>query len=381
MIIIKEGNNNYCLLKIMAMTGEFPTKAVKLLGDYNRWRRRIMEMTKMQTYHNSETGEKYKCVALYITGEKSDKSIRLTKNAMRLLEWIGLREIYERDFPKFYGNERAEKTHRNAEAMLMFFLNDVKVQKTGNIDKNSFPVFYAAKFEGKAMKNCNNTITLPDKTKKTVFTRVIGIFMNETNCMAVYNTRSKNMKWSMSAEEKSRAVYDEIARKHCKNNAFDSALIFGSDYATCFNTIMNPTSGKIKNHRSDFLQIYRKIYTVPLDNFGKKLMKIMMMPDFQSKLEAILMPEKNRRKGYGLFEYDGIMNGQYVFSFLDSNVARLHSFRLAMEIYFKKNPEKYGIPKIVCYYEQEDFVRKLFAGYNLEITRINIDTVLKKLGA
>lgn len=378
MLLVKDGSKVNEILKIVAMTGEFPSRAVKLLGDYVAWRRRIKDMTQKQVYKNQETNETYECVALTIAGEGSNKSIRLTKNAMPLLEWIGERELYEKTIERFNGAAKSERTHRVAEAILMFHLTGVPVQKIGNPKKGNLPVFLTSKTNREAVKNCLDQ-TKMNETELTMFTRVIGLFMNQGTCMVVYNTRDAKMKWALKSEAKTKGVYLPYASRYCAAQNID-ALFFGSNYSVGYETMTNVSHMDIKQKDSTIFELFRNAYFVPLDDFGKKLMRVITTPDFPNKLLGILMPEKNRRSGYSLFEYDGILNGQYVFSFLDSNVARLNMFRIAMDVHFKREPAKYGIPKIVCYYEQESFVRELFAGCEYEITRISIDTVLKKVG-
>ena len=377
MLYIKDGSKTRTILEVVALTGEFPAKAVKLLGDYNSWRRRIVDMTKKQTYRNNATGEQYECAALYITGKGGDKSIRLTKQAMPLLDWIGNRKTSEETTTRFSGPEQAERTHRVAEAILMFHFLGVPIQKKGNPKKGNLPVFVTSKSNYDTVKNCLDKAEV-DKHEIAMFTRVVGAYMCEGTCMAVYNTRSTKMKWTPKTENKTKSIYQLYANTICKSATID-ALMFGTDYEIGYETMTNETHLGTEHKTESFFDLYRNTYFVPLNDYGKKLLRILTMPDFVNKLPAILMPEQNRRKGYGLFDYDGIVDGQYVISFLDSNVARLTTFRLAVDVHFDKNPDKYGIPRIVCYPEQEQFVRNLFSGYNYDITKVEIDAILKRL--
>ncbi len=379
MLIVRDGSKTKTILEVIALTGEFPTKAVKLFGDYNAWRRRITEMTKRQEYKNPSTKEQLTCKALYITGEGNNKAIRLDKSALPLLEWVGLKDVYEKTTGKFCGARTTERNIRVAEAIMMYYLNNVPVYKLGNPAKDELPVFMTSKTNHDIVTNCFEKKEMKN-SELTMFTRVVGLFLNQGTCMAVYNTRDTQMKWTKNAENKARGIYQKFARTHSKTDAVD-ALMFGSDYVTGYTTMTTATNMELNNkNATSFFDIYKNSYFVPLDEFGKKLLRILTLPDFRNKLLGILMPAENRRKGFGLFDYDGIVKNQYVFSFLDSNVARLYAFRMAVEIHFKENPEKYGTPKIVCYYEQEPFIRKLFAGCNCELTRVNIDMIMKKIG-
>lgn len=89
MIIFNKKTRTYDLVNLLCVTGDFPVASLGILGDRTCYRRLVTDMCKKQTYHNSETGEKVTCRALNISGKGKLKTIRLTKYALPLAEWVG----------------------------------------------------------------------------------------------------------------------------------------------------------------------------------------------------------------------------------------------------------------------------------------------------
>ena len=82
MFFIREGTHLYKFLMILACVGEYPVKAVHLLGYERVWKQKINEWHKYQIYCLPGTNEKVRAQLLSISGKTPYKTIRLHKSAL-----------------------------------------------------------------------------------------------------------------------------------------------------------------------------------------------------------------------------------------------------------------------------------------------------------
>ena len=59
-------------------------------------------------------------------------------------------------------------------------------------------------------------------------------------------------------------------------------------------------------------------------------MRMFTVPDWNEKVLELLFDSEDRSYNQGMFEYDALVDGSYVFSFLDFDIARLVRFREAI---------------------------------------------------
>lgn len=203
MIIFNKKTRTYDLVNLLCVTGDFPVASLGILGDRTCYRRLVTDMCKKQTYHNSETGEKVTCRALNISGKGKLKTIRLTKYALPLAEWVGGADYYAENHLKNSrsGNEKAiERHHRVAEAIAImqqagfeyrpWYLPEIQneVRQCSTIDEPSY--FLPKVFRG-------NT---SHPSQKFTFSRTVGALMTPYKTLMVYNTRNAIMKWDGQGE-------------------------------------------------------------------------------------------------------------------------------------------------------------------------------------
>ena len=74
----------------------------------------------------------------------------------------------------------------------------------------------------------------------------------------------------------------------------------------------------------------------------------------------------------GAFEYDAAVDGRYVLSFLDGDIARLMRFRDAIRNYLVKS-------EVLCYTEQTPFLQEYLPG-DVRLNPIDISRVEEVLG-
>ena len=75
----------------------------------------------------------------------------------------------------------------------------------------------------------------------------------------------------------------------------------------------------------------------------------------------LLFESEQRSYDRGAFEYDACVDGVYVLSFLDGDIARLNRFRRALENRSEKT-------EVLCFEDQVDFLKK----YLQEFTEIRV---------
>ena len=92
MITVRQGSQVHSIIVLLALAGEYPMYSVKLIGNQRIYKRKIVELTKMQAFRNPNTGEVVMTKLLNISGKGKEKTIRLYKGAMPILNWLGLDE-------------------------------------------------------------------------------------------------------------------------------------------------------------------------------------------------------------------------------------------------------------------------------------------------
>ena len=94
------------------------------------------------------------------------------------------------------------------------------------------------------------------------------------------------------------------------------------------NTLL--ASDKTKRLEFRFDAIYQHIYFVPMNDCGIRQLRILMLPDWNRKLLDLLFDPETQSNYQGSFEYDAYINGIYILSHLDGDIARLIRFREAI---------------------------------------------------
>ena len=89
-------------------------------------------------------------------------------------------------------------------------------------------------------------------------------------------------------------------------------------------------------------------------------MKVLTLPDWNERVLDTIFESDERPKGYGFMEYDAVINGRYVLSHLDSDLARLIRFHEGVRFEMETRPGKqFGV---VCYPWQVEFLRAYLEG-------------------
>lgn len=370
MIHIRPGSQTQTLIMLLSVVGEFPTRSLHLLGNERVYKALVHRLTSSETFRNSQTGEEMTVRLLTVTGKASGKTIRLYKAALPILDWIGGREYYLSAFwnHKFPGDAaHKERNHRVAEVVAMcmraniayipYLLPTLQNREICAVIPK-YPVFYLAK---------NIKRIGEEEINKTMFTRLTGALYTDGDCYAVYNTRNAVMKWHGKGEFKAMQNLADIGRLNAGISRVDSAVLFGESEKIALDTLL--LSDKM-DFRFD--SVYRHVHFIPLNEFGIRLLSLMLVPDWNAQLLDLLFEPDARSYNKGVFEYDAFVDGVYVLSHLDCDIARLIRFRDSVY----NRPGKF---EVLCYPNQVLFLRE-YLGPNVSLKTIDIDLVEAELG-
>ncbi len=363
------------LVTVLSFVGEYPAHSLHLLGKERVLKGLVHRLTTAQTFRNDETGEEHTCRLLTITGKGQEKSIRFYKAGLAILGWVHpdaygyyMRSAWNHRFPG--DKAHRERHHRVAEAAVLCMKAGLEVrpymlpqlQNRGLyqvVPKN--PVFYLAK----DIKRVGEA-----EMNKTMFTRMAGAVFSPGGCYAVYNTRASAMKWSGMGEFKALHSLMELSRMNAGVPEVDSAVLFGESYEVAVKTLLASEESKRLEFRFD--GIYRHIYFIAMNEPGVRQLKLLMLPDWKRNMQEALFDEEELAFDKGIFEYDAYVDGVYVFSHLDSDLARLIRFREAVT-------GGDGRYEVVCYPHQLGFLRE-YLGDRVGYKTIGMELLEAALG-
>jgi len=190
------------------------------------------------------------------------------------------------------------------------------------------------------------------------------------------------MKWSGMGEFRAKHFLSGLNRYNNSPNDVESALLLGNDPAVALQTIFE--SDKTKNMRksSRFDKTYQGVHFVPLNSDGIQLLKLLTLPDWNERVLDALFERECRSWNQGFMEYDARVNGIYVFSHLDSDLARLIRFREGLRVEEQGYPwqtEKDRQFDVIGYPWQAEFLKAYLEGA-AKLRIIPMDALWKGMG-
>lgn len=340
MIRFKENSYAMKIILKVALSGEFPFKALNMIGDkvmVQRTLRRLRE-------------EKY----VTVNGKGDAKTIRLTTKALGVLK--GYNESYYEHYMsvtdnhhfrggKYKSNDvgarQTARRHRLAEVMTFLSLLDVSlwpedkpslslVDREERISSSDY-VFYTSR----EMKNIDMR-----QRYKTEFTRILGTLFCPGGVYNIYNTNKGRIKWNNQGEQKAQVLVQDIAYMNCDSD-FDmdavssSSVIFGKNI-DIMREILQPPNGQRDANGFELLSFhntYDNIYYITLDKNGLLQLNIMLEKNWSERLKNIIFPASMltydaSRTSVDCDIYDPGKN-LFVLMFFDGNIARLRRFKEA----------------------------------------------------
>lgn len=369
MISLRPGSQLHRLITLLSVAGEYPTKSLRLLGNERMYKELVANLTKQQTIrnptvHKSKTDSSITPLrVINVSGKGKRKTIRLYKGALPILKWIDAERDYMTTFRrhKFSGDDtHIERNHRVSEAIAMFMragyefrqsklpvLQNVEIQRQ-IFDRPSFYIGRNLKQVGKAEMN------------KTMFSRMVGAAIAGNNCYAVYNTRDAVMKWCGKGESKAQAGLEEVLRFNSEFEEVKSAILLGASDKVAVATLEDTA----RNHKLQlrFDAIYNHIHFVPLNEFGLRQLSLFTISDWKEKLLNLMFEDEHRSYGRGSFDYDAYVDGVYVLSHLDGDLARLRRFKESIDAAIVSKTWKKERYVVLCFRDQVSFLTKYLKG-------------------
>ena len=376
MLTLRPGSQAFLLVSLLAVTGEFPLRSLHLLGNERVLRELARRGSGRQVIRNSDGSAQIDTRLFQISGKGRDKSLRLYKGALSVLDWLHP-AAYRYYMDSFYGHRfpgdsaHRDRNHRVAEAAAMLMRSGVEIRpyllpalQTESIRQTvtgGRHTFYFARDLKKLRAGEQN---------KTMFTRTVGALFSTGSCYAVYNTRASAMKWNGLGEFKALHSLNELARMNA-GVGMDSAILFGASEEMALATLAASAHPNRPEFRFD--RIYPHIYFVPLDSFGARMLKLLLTPGRNGKMLNALFDHEDRvRSRMGLTEHDAVVGGVSVLSHFDGDIARLMRFREAAELYGGKY-------EVLCFPEQAGFVTE-YMGALAAVRTITIDELEEAMG-
>lgn len=371
MIHFKPGSHAYNIIDLLSVTGEFPLASLGILGSMQTYENTIRRMLTPQKIMGGK--EELTCTLLTVSGMNGRRKIRLTKEAIPILKWLGAENYYYQNYLRSHRSSNGEHTTRSArfaESVAMFQaagyefrphkLPELQAEERRHII-GSAPVFYPAKM----IKTFDNS-----DVKKTGFTRMTGAFLARKRAYVVYNTRNELMKgFEGGGEIKAYLNVGEIGKLNagCNHDFRCPAIIFGktNEIALTMLKTYDEFWNKYKRVRK-FGTTYEIVYFFTLDANGVRQLRQMKYPDWEERILTALFDEE-ALPHVEYSAYDAYKDGIYWFSFLNGEILNLRRFGMIA----KEAPKQYGI---ICFPHQLDLVME-YCGKKVNIGTLTLDDV------
>ena len=375
MITIRPGSHAYRLILLLSVAGEFPTGSLGILGNVRVIKALVHKMESIQSFRSDRDGDVYTVKLLTISGKRGSRTIRLYKSALPLLEEIhpdALR-YYLNSFwgHRFPGNStHIWRNHRVSEALAMSMMAGIEIRAYAMPKMQMAAIRhtvpdYPGFFIARDFKKLDT-----DEFNKTMFTRIVGAIFYPGGVYAVYNTREATMKWSGMGEFKASRHLLDLSRANAGIHEVNSALLIGGEPSIALQTLIESDKTRLAELRFD--KTYQYVHFLPMDQNGVRLMRILTLPDWNQKMKSALFSDEMRPRGYGSMEYDAYWEGKYIYSHLDSDIARLIRFRQALET----QTEKF---EVLCFPWQTGFLTE-YLGQRVILKQLEMGALESALG-
>lgn len=374
MLKIKKGCNAYKLLEIIFVCGDYPVERLDMLGNRQVYRNLINEMSSVQDYENIYSKERVRKVkVLTVIGKAKFRTVRFLPSAKLLTKWLGSVSDKCGSGSRTSGSERyIRRRHRIAVGAVMFRNAGIEYRpyilpKLQN-DKIKYvvpetPCFYLSD----ALKRVG------DKDVNIIrYSRIIGMFYNGQEGYAVYNALNESMLWFRFDELKVRENMAALSRYNGIKKDLTKAIIFGNSYEVALMTLTGYDKIGKRNLKID--GVYRKVYFIPANEFGYRVLKFFTVADAEELISSGLFVNPCHTD-FNYSRFDLINGPEHYISFLTGDIAKLKWFKEQMSY----TSNRYYAFKIVCFREQVDFI-DAYLGGKAEIKVARIEDVEQVLG-
>lgn len=178
------------------------------------------------------------------------------------------------------------------------------------------------------------------------------------------------MKWSGMGEFKALYSLIELARLNAGITGVEEAVLIGRSEDIALKTLVESDKKSRLEFRFDV--IYRYVYFIAMNGDGIRQLAMLTVPDWKERLLELLFEPDTRSYDKGLFEYDACVEGVYILSHLDGDLARLIRFREGIE-------GREGSFEVLCFPHQTEFLRE-YLGEPVRLRVIDREVVERELG-
>ena len=355
MIVIRPGSHVHRLITILAVTGEYPTSALHLLGNEKSIKKYVHMLESVQLFLNEITGEELRCRLITISGTGAGRTIRFHKSGLPVLNWIHpnalefyLSAYYNHRFP---GNEvTKDRNHRRAEAVAMCARAGIEFRPylLPNLQNSGICRVVPAGASYYDSKDVKRIVKL--ELSKTAYTRMTGVLFTPGEAKVVYNLRNSMMKWNGDSEIKTRISITDIARMNARVQEVYAAVMFGWSYEVAMSMMERDAEMK---RPLRFDTAYRQVHFIPQTEMGIRQLRMLLLPEWREKMLGVMFDDETRSYERGMFEYDAYVDGVYILTHFDGDLARLIRFREAMS-----DKTLLAKSQILCFEEQVPLLRE-----------------------
>lgn len=185
---------------------------------------------------------------------------------------------------------------------------------------------------------------------KTAYTRMTGVLFTPGEAKVVYNLRNSMMKWNGDSEIKTRISITDIARMNARVQEVYAAVMFGRSYDVAMSMMERDAEMK---RPLRFDTAYRQVHFIPQTEMGIRQLRLLLLPEWREKMLGVMFADETRSYERGMFEYDAYVDGVYILTHFDGDLARLIRFREAMS-----DKTLLAKSQILCFEEQVPFLRE-----------------------
>ena len=207
--------------------------------------------------------------------------------------------------------------------------------------------------------------------QKTQYTRYVGILLYQTGYYVIYNSRKAVMRWNGEGEQKTTLDVSNLCSMNCESTGLRSAILLGYDYQVALNTINQYESGS--RYVKLFSQNYHRIHFIPMTEEGRKMLQILVVPNWQHRILHMLFEEEQIRLNTGSFQFDALVDDTRVLCFMDCDILKLISF-------YKAARESDFSWSVVCYDSQVEFLRS-YLGDTADLRSFDLNDFHKEMEA
>ena len=358
MITLRPGSHAYRLLLVLAVSGEYPMHSLHLLGSSRALEDTVRRLENVQQFRSPSGADLGTCKMLTTSGRGDQRTIRLYKGALPLLQSIHPAALTH--YMLLTGGHRfsgsaghVERNHRVAESVAVCLAAGVEMRTflLPSLQKRAIRQVvpeYACFYPARSVKQLDRT-----EMSKTIFTRVTGALFPPGYCYAVYNTRNAVMRWSGMGEFKTARHLEELSRMNAGPARAGHAILLGKRMELALQTLLESDRSKSMELRFD--RIYPHVHFIPMTEHGIRLLRILTLLDWNERVLSAVFPEEMRAVRPGVMEYDAQNGDTLILSHLDGDIARLVRVRQALE--HSDTPYE-----ILCFPWQSQFVNGYMGG-------------------